>query len=113
MSNTNTPGRVNFEYKGKSYCLEFSLDTIMQMEAAGFRRGDLGVMPATRIKQLWAGAFMKNHRRDTSSTIIEELYGEMKGREKLLQTLAEMYSSALSNLMPDAEQGNVEWTASP
>lgn len=103
--------QINFDYNGKHYCLEYTLETIKQMEAAGFNINDVGDRPATRIEQLWAGAFLANNRK-TSQNIVKELYGKMKDKEKLFQTLTEMYQNTLSNLLPDEEdEGNVEWTA--
>ena len=112
MSDIKKVNQINFDYNGKHYTLEFTPDTIKQMEAAGFRISELGEMPATRIEQLWAGAFMANHRRNTSATVIRELYGQMKDKEALLTKLRDMYDSALNYLIPDEdEQGNIEWTA--
>ena len=105
--------QINFDYNGKHYCLEYTRDTVKQMEAAGFTVNDIDSKPATRIEQLWAGAFMANHRR-VSNTIIRELYGKMKDKDALLKKLAEMYNSTLDYLLNDADdddEGNVEWTA--
>ena len=112
MSDIKNANQINFEYMGKSYCLEYTPETIKLMEASGFNIGDLGDKPATRIEQLWAGAFMANHRRNTSQTMIREMYKKMKDKEALLQKLSEMYNNTLSYLMPDEDdEGNVEWTA--
>ena len=102
------PNQINFKYNDKSYCLEYTRETVKQMEASGFKIGDIGDMPATRIEQLWAGAFLA-HERMVSNTVIEKMYKEMKNKEKLLQKLTEMYNATLSYLMDD--EGNVEWTA--
>ena len=105
--------QINFDYLGNHYCLEYTPDSIKQMEASGFNINDIGDRPATRIEQLWAGAFLANHKR-VSNTVIKELYGKMKDPEGLLSTLTQMYNNALYYLMPDEEdQGNVEWTATP
>jgi len=109
----NAVNQINFEYEGKSYCLEYTPDTVKQMEASGFNVNDMGDKPATRIEQLWAGAFLEHHKR-TSSYVIREMYKRMKDKDKLLQKLAEMYNNALRYLLPDADEddeGNVEWTA--
>ena len=103
--------QINFDYNGKHYCLEYTLDTIKQMEASGFNINDVDNRPATRIEQLWYGAFMANCRK-TSSTVIKELYGKMKDKDKLMETLTKMYMNTLTALMPDEDdEGNVEWTA--
>ena len=78
---------------------------------SGFNFNDIGDKPAIRLEQLWAGAFIANCRK-TSSTVIKELRGKMKDQENLFKTLTEMYQNALSNLLPDEDDaGNVEWTA--
>ena len=108
MANVN---QINFDYNGKHYCLEYTPETIKQMEAAGFTMSDFGDRPATRTEQLWAGAVMANCRK-TSSTIIKELYSKMKDKETLVTNLIEMYNNTLAYLMPDEDdEGNVEWTA--
>ena len=108
MSNVN---QINFDYNGKHYCLEYTLETIKQMEANGFNINDFEARPATRIEQLWAGAFLANCRK-TSSTIIKELFKKMRNKDSLLETLTAMYNNTLYAMMPDEDdEGNVEWTA--
>ena len=102
--------KISFDYNGKHYTLEYTLDTIKQMESAGFNINEIGDKPAIRIEQLWTGAFLA-HNRKTSQNVIKEMYYNMKNREVLVTKLAEMYSNALANLMPDGDEGNIEWTA--
>ena len=105
--------QINFDYDGKHYCLEYTPAVIKRMEAEGFRLTEIGEMPATRIEQLWNGAFMEHHRRAVGDGKTMEIYKDMKHREKLLEALSKMYSSTLNYLMPDEDdEGNVEWTAS-
>ena len=105
--------QINFDYMDRHYCLEYTPDSIKQMESAGFNINDIGDRPATRIEQLWAGAFLANHKR-VSNTIIKELYSKMKDKETLLKNLTEMYNNAMLYLMPDEDnEGNVTWTATP
>ena len=111
--NIKPVNQISFVYNDKPYHLEYTRDTVKQMEASGFSISDIGDKPATRIEQLWAGAFLANHRK-VSNTVIKELFDKMKDKEKLLQKLTEMYNATLSYLLPDAEEddeGNVEWTA--
>ena len=103
--------QINFDYDGKHYCLEYTRDSVRQMEAAGFTIKDIDSKPATRVEQLWKGAFLANHRR-VSNTIVMELYGKMKDKDALLKKLAEMYNATLDYLLNDEDdEGNVEWTA--
>lgn len=111
---SNAVNQINFEYNGKKYCLEYTRETVKLMEASGFNANDISDKPATRLEQLWQGAFLANHRK-VSANIVKELYGKMKNKELLLQKLAEMYNNTLNYLLPDPDEddeGNVEWTAS-
>ena len=106
-----TVNQINFDYLDKHYCLEYTPDSIKQMESAGFSMNDFTDRPATRTEQLWAGAFIANNRK-TSATVIRELYSKMKNKDELVQKLIEMYNNTLSYLMPDDDdEGNVDWTA--
>ena len=103
--------QINFDYNGKHYCLEYTPETIKQMEAVGFNLNDIDAKPATRIEQLWAGAFLANCR-NVSNTVIKDLFSKMNDREKLLKTLTEMYNNTLEYLLPsEDDSGNVDWTA--
>lgn len=112
MSDIKTANVIEFEYNDKHYCLEYTPDSIKQMEASGFNINEIGDKPALRIEQLWHGAFLANHRR-VSDTVVKDLYRKMKNKEALLKKLAEMYNNTLEYLLPDEDdEGNVEWTAS-
>ena len=112
MADIKRENQINFDYNGKHYCLEYTRDTVKMMEASGFNVADISERPATRIEQLWSGAFLA-HERKVSSRVIMEIYGKMKDKEALLQKLTEMYNNTLTYLLPDEDDaGNVEWTAS-
>ena len=107
------PNQINFDYGDKHYCLEYTRETIRQMEAAGFKPAEVVNMPELGLEQMWAGAFLANHRK-TSSTVISKMLDEMKNRAKLREKLMEMVAEAYEALFPDEDdedQGNVEWTA--
>lgn len=104
--------QINFDYNGKHYCLEYSREAVKRMEAAGFKPGESGSTPMIELDMLWAGAFYKNHRK-TSSRVIEEILDKMKDKIKLLETLRTMIADTYNSLMDsdEADEGNVEWTA--
>ena len=112
MTDIQKANMIEFTYNDKHYCLEYTPDTIKTMEASGFSIQDIGEKPVTRIEQLWAGAFLANHRR-VSNTVISEMFRRMKNRDALLRKLTEMYNNALEYLLPDEDdEGNVDWTSS-
>jgi len=111
MSDIKKINAIEFDYDGKHYCLEYTPDTIKTMENHGFNISEIGDKPATRIEQLWTGAFLANHRKAAGDGIAMKIFGKMKNREALLRKLTEMYNNTLEYLLPDEDdEGNVEWT---
>lgn len=113
-NNEKKPSQINFDYNGKHYCLEYTRETVRMMEAAGFNPYDINEKPALRLEQMWAGAFMANHRNKVSDYVINDLFDKMKNRSELFHTLQQMIAETYNSLMPDEEEadtGNVEWTA--
>ena len=112
MPDIKTVNQINFDYNGKHYCLEYTRESVKRMEAAGFKPGESGATPLIELDMLWAGAFYKNHRKESSS-VMEKLLDKMKDKEKLLEALrtmvAETYNSLLDN--DEDDEGNVDWTA--
>lgn len=113
MSDIQNANQINFTYKGKEYCLEYTRDSVKRMESAGFSINDMGDKPATRIEQLWTGAFLAHHRKMAAEGDVMAIYKAIKDKDGLLKKLAEMYNNTLGYLLPDEEddEGNVEWTA--
>ena len=112
MSDIRNANQINFEYKGKQYCLEYTRETVKRMESAGFNINDMGDKPATRIEQLWTGAFLANHKKVAGDGEAMEIYKAIKDKNGILKKLAEMYNNTLAYLLPDEDdEGNVEWTA--
>ena len=58
---------VKDEY-GNKYVLEYSKNTILSMERAGFNLDKFGEQPVTMATLLIQGAFAKNHGRTKNET---------------------------------------------
>lgn len=105
--------QINFDYNGKHYCLEYNREAVKRMEAAGFKPGESGATPLIELDMLWAGAFYKNHRKE-SSNVIEKLLDKMNNKGKLLETLRDMIADTYNSLIDESgedNEGNVDWTA--
>lgn len=103
--------QIKFSFEGKDYTLEFTRDTIRQMERQGFVIDEVDRKPMTMIPQLFAGAF-KAHHKFTEQDTIDRIYALMPDKEKLMKTLGEMYNEPMKSLMvePDSKSGkNVSW----
>lgn len=105
--------QLTFEHKGKTYTLEYTRESIKQMEREGFIASNIATKPMTTLPQLFVGAFKANHRFDVKQKQIEEMFGLFKNKSALVEKLAEMYSDPMETLMDDeVDEGNaIEWDA--
>ena len=97
---------VSDEY-GNKYNLEYSKNTIVSMEKAGFNLDRFVEQPVLMTTLLVQGAFAKNHPRTKNETI-EKIYNSLKDKENFLKKLVEMYVEQTDTL---ADEGNAEWEA--
>jgi hypothetical protein len=106
--------QLNFEYKGKEYTLEFTRESIKQMEREGFVAGDVVTKPMLTLPKLFAGAFKAHHKFDIKQKTIDEIFELFKNKSALVEKLAEMYSEPIETLMDDEniDEGNaIAWDA--
>lgn len=103
---------LNFEYKGKEYTLEYTRETIKQMEREGFVAEDMVSKPMTTLPKLFAGAFKAHHKFDAKQKVIDEMFERFTNKGALLEKLAEMYHEPFETLMDDEniDEGNaIAW----
>lgn len=106
--------QLNFNYDGKEYTLEFTRESIKQMEREGFVASDVVNKPMNTLPKLFAGAFKAHHRFDTKQKKIDEIFELFKNKQALVEKLAEMYSEPMETLMDDEaiDEGNaIAWEA--
>ena len=105
--------KISFEYKGKEYTLEYTRESVKQMQREGFAASDLVNKPMIVLPQLFAGAFKAHHRFDVKQKDIEEIFAQFKNKQALVEKLAEMYHEPMETLMDDPEdEGNaIAWEA--
>lgn len=97
---------VHDEY-GNKYILEYSKNTILAMEKAGFSIDKFEDSPVLMTTLLVQGAFAKNHARTKNETI-DKIYNSLKDKENFLKKLVEMYVEQTDTL---ADEGEAEWEA--
>lgn len=103
--------KMKFSYNGKDYCLEYTKDSVKQMEAKGFRVESVLEAPMTMLPELFAGAFKANHEF-TGRKIINDIFEAMGNRNELYNTLITMYREQVNALFeePDEDAGNaIAW----
>lgn len=98
---------VKDKYDNK-YTLEFTADTVMQVERAGFKLGEAGDKPMTSVRMLFEGAFLANHKNVKPELVTEMLEG-MKNKAQLIEKLMDMYREPYETLMDESAEGNATW----
>ena len=101
--------KIKFTYKDVPYVLEYDRDIISTLEEAGFSAKEFANAPMKNLNLAFKGAFLKNHRK-TKDSVIDEIYSNMKDKEKLISTLLTMIDECYATLFDDKDdEGNIEW----
>ena len=106
--------QINFEHKGKEYCLEYTRESVRQMERDGFKIENVIAKPMLTLPQLFAGAFKAHHKWGLKPADIEEMFVCFTNKEALLEKLLEMYNEPMEAMLDDPkDEGNaIAWDAS-
>lgn len=107
--------QITFEYKSKEYTLEYTRESVKQMEREGFKGEDILNKPMLTLPKLFAGAFKAHHKFDTKQKTIDEIFELFTNKQALVEKLAEMYAEPMETLMDDdnIDEGNaIAWDAS-
>lgn len=102
--------KIEFEYEGTKYCLEYSRDAIKVMERQGFDLNKFMSQPMTSIDLAFEGAFLKNHR-NIKATKVKDIYQALGNKNELANELLDMISETYNSLFEDEENSekNIEW----
>lgn len=101
--------KIKFTYKDVPYVLEYDRDIISTLEEAGFSAKEFANAPMKNLNLAFKGAFLKNHRK-TKDSVIDEIYSNMKDKEKLISTLLTMIDECYATLFDEEDnEGNIEW----
>ena len=104
--------QLNFEHGGKEYTLEYTRESVKQMEREGFVASDIVNKPMLTLPKLFAGAFKAHHKYDTKQKQIDEIFELFKNKQALIEKLAEMYAEPMETLMDDVDEGHaIAWDA--
>lgn len=102
--------KIEFEYKGKQYTLQFTADSLKKMESQGVDFTSFGTKILTAGETLFVGSFIANHPETPKSLakeIYQEIKGEAEGGEALDDVLFEMFNEAVSEITQ--RRGNLGW----
>lgn len=94
--------KIEFNYDGVDYILEYNRDAVIYIEDRGFNISEMKTKPITMINILWQGAFYKNHRKEKLDKI-QEIYDSIKNKSDLNAALTEMFYETYAVLIGDSE----------
>lgn len=104
--------KINLTYKDVPYCLEYDRMSVKTLEANGFSIEKFLEKPMSNIEMVFAGAFIKNHRK-IKQELVDEIYSKCKDKDKLIKTLTTMIEETYDVLFDepdgDTDEGNAEW----
>ena len=100
--------KIKFTYteeNGKEHdiVLEFTRQTVQQLEGAGLRLSEIGDMPATQTDLLFHGAFLANHRNIKGKTV-DEIWKHIPKKEDFINKLAEMFIETRDTLFEEPDE---------
>ena len=95
--------KIEFEYEGTKYCLEYNRDAVKLMEKQGFDINNFMAHPMISIELAFEGAFIKNHK-NVRAAKIKEIYEALGNKDDLTTELLDMISETYNILF----QGNTE-----
>ena len=102
--------KITFSYDGKDYCLEYTKRSVKTMEDRGFIPAKIIEAPMTYLPELFAGAFLANHRF-LDRPVIDKIFEAMGDKKQLVNALVEMYNEPINALTANADEGNaIAWT---
>lgn len=104
--------QLKFVYNDKEITLEYTRETIKQMEREGFVAAEITTKPMTTLPRLFAGAFKAHHKFGMKPKEIDEIFDRFTNKEALIEKLAEMYNEPMETLLDDVDEGNaIAWEA--
>lgn len=102
--------KIEFNYKGTDYVLEYNRKAVEFMERQGFVVSELAEKPMLMLPMAFEGLFFKNHK-NAKKTDIDEIFDKFKDKSALISTIAEMLNETYSTLQaePEGTEGNIDW----
>lgn len=103
--------KINLTWKGETYTLEYNRMSVKMLEQSGFVLDEFLKKPMTNIELVFAGAFIKNHKK-VQQQVIDEIFSKLANKDGLIVQLQKMIQETYESLLeePDEnEEGNASW----
>ena len=103
---------ITVTYQNVDYVLEYSRNSVKQMEQQGFVLDKISEQPMTQVPMLVYGAFMKNNK-GIKRSLVDEIYEHISdkigdGDNGFIHALLEMYAETVNTLTDNnsVDEGN-------
>lgn len=105
--------KVEFDYDGEHYILEFDRDTVAAGEQVfGISLNAIRELQLSTFPALFKASFLKHHPRISNETM-DAIYDQLPKKQDLFMELAKMYAEAINTLFEDPAKGkSISWTMS-
>lgn len=103
--------KINLTYKDVPYCLEYDRMGVKTLEANGFSVEEFLKKPLSNVELVFAGAFIKNHRK-IKQDLVDEIFSKCRDKDKLITTLTTMIEETYDALLDEpteGDEGNATW----
>lgn len=103
--------KVELEYEGQNYTLEYDRNGIKMLESKGFNVDEFLQKPMTNVELVFQGAFLKNHANTKLGTI-DEIFKQCPDKSELVGILHKMITDSYASLLDepgDDEPKKVQW----
>ena len=103
--------KIELEYEGQNYTLEYDRIGIKMLEANGFNIDEFLEKPMTNTELVFQGAFLKNHP-NVKLTTIDEIFKSCPDKSGLMSTLHKMITDSYTSLLAepkDDDPKKVQW----
>jgi hypothetical protein len=105
--------KITITYDDKDYTLEYTRNSVRQMEQQGFVLEKLSEQPMNMVPLLVYGAFTKNHK-GIKRSLVDEIYEHITdkigdGDNGFIHALLEMYAETVNTLTDNksVDEGNM------
>ena len=103
---------INFTIEDKDYTLEYTRNTVIATERAGFNYDSIATRPIDMLTTLWRGAFLAHHATLTTD-FVDGLLEKIDTRG-ILYALLDLYYEPIKSLTEGDNEENpknvVKWT---
>lgn len=94
--------KIELEYDGKSYTLEYDRMAVKMLESNNFNMDEFLSKPVTNIDLAFQGAFIKHHSNVSLATI-NDIYNSCPDKTQLIVVIQQMISDTYESLLADPE----------